>query len=76
VKIATVKSYEKRGAELIGKVNVGDVVRITADIGWVSVDADYRIIQMKLDPQTDTVDFTVNPFEEWNDPYQAWEIQA
>ena len=76
VTIPTVKTYERRGSELLGAVHTGDVVRVVVNQGWIDLDAEYRIIAMTLDPDNETIEFTLNPFEEWNDPTVVWEMPS
>lgn len=72
--IPTLTTYENVGGELLGNVSVGDVVNVQAQIGAISLDGEYRIVEMRLDPETENMQVTVNPFEEWNDPTRSWGV--
>lgn len=74
VNIPKVTTYEGRGGELLGVISVGDVVPVVADHGTMSMDGDFRIIGISLDPESETMELTLNPFEEWNDPTRDWGV--
>lgn len=74
VNIPTVTTFEGRGSELLGYVTVGDVVSAVADHGTLSLSGEFRIVGMRLDPASETLALTLNPFEEWNDPTRDWGV--
>jgi hypothetical protein len=74
VVIPTLTTYENFGSELLGSISVGDVVPVQATIGAIELSGEYRIVQISLDPATENMQITVNPFEEWNDPTRDWGV--
>jgi hypothetical protein len=74
VRIPDLTTFEKIGSQLLGQVSVGDVVPVDVQYGSISLVGEYRIIGLSLDPATNALTFSLNPFEEWNDPASTWGI--
>lgn len=74
VVIPAITTMEGKGAELLGAISTGDVVPVDIQAGSVDLYGDYRIVGIALDPATETMKLTLNPFEEWNDPARTWGI--
>lgn len=66
VTMPTLSTYEVVGDGLFGKIGVGDIVPVYADNGWATLDGDFRIVVISLDPITGVLDVTVNPYENWD----------
>ncbi len=47
--------------DLVGEIEVGDIVPVHIEYGWVSVEADYRVIGVKHDPAKEHTALTLNP---------------
>lgn len=62
VVIPNVTTYEGVG-RLIGVLQVGDVVPVRINHGWVQVNDLYRIISITLDPLTERLTYAINPAE-------------
>lgn len=60
VTIPQIVTHEGAG-DLIGAVNVGDVVPVKIVHGFVNLNTDYRVIAMDLDPQKEQITYTINP---------------
>lgn len=66
VTIPSVTTYENAGDELIGMLSPGDIVPVVVNRGWIQLNALYRIITIVLDPYTEAMTLTLNPYEIWN----------
>lgn len=73
VLIPQLTTYRGMGANLLAELVVGDVVPVNVTLGSIELIGDYRIISIKIHPDSETMQLTLNPFDEWNDPYQGWE---
>lgn len=72
VVIPAITTMEGKGIELLGALATGDVVPVDVVHGGISLVGDFRIMGIALDPATETMQLTLNPFEEWNDPTRSW----
>jgi hypothetical protein len=57
--VLEVTTYGGAGA-LIELLDVGDLVRVVIDDGYVQVDAVFRIVRLSIDPKTETMVLTLN----------------
>ena len=68
VTIPSVTTYADMDSEdsLIGMVSPGDILPVTVKRGWIDLNDDYRVISMTLNPQTEQITFTLNPWANWD----------
>jgi hypothetical protein len=67
-RIPTLTTYEGVGSQLLGSIQTGDIVPVEASHGGLAVSGDHRIVQILWDPKTETMDITLNPLNDNNDP--------
>lgn len=66
VVLPTLKAFQPLTDELLGMVQVGDVVPVIVRLGWIDLVGDYRIVEIRLDPKTEQMDIKVNPEVNWS----------
>jgi len=66
--IPTITTYEGVGSQLLGQVSTGDIVPVSVAYGGLSLQGDYRIVSLTWNPDDETMDFTLNPFDDYRDP--------
>lgn len=54
--------------EMLGMVTEGDVVPVNVVTGWLNLNGNFRITNMKLDPKTEELTVTLNPNYVWELP--------
>lgn len=59
-------TYEGVGKELLGMLQVGDVVPVYVKWGWYDLNDVYRIVKIVLDPSTEQMTISINPEVDWS----------
>lgn len=67
-RIPTLTTYENRGYELLGRISTGDVVPVNCSSEGEQLVGEFRIMSLTLYPATESMDITVNHFDDVNDP--------
>ena len=66
--IPTLTTYEGVGSQLLGQVSTGDVVPVSVVYGSLALQGEYRIVALTWNPDDETMDFTLNQFDDYRDP--------
>lgn len=68
LRIPTLTTFEGKAGELLGAIHKGDVVYVDVTRGSRRLLGYFRIMAITVDPKTETMDITVNPFDDYIDP--------
>ena len=66
--IPTLTTYEGVGSQMLGQVTTGDVVPVSVAYGALALQGEYRIVALTWNPDDETMDFTLNQFDDYRDP--------